>query len=167
MVTKKVPQTRTLRDTIGDVVGQGRRRHGRTDLDIRLVTLTRTTTALRIVVETVAPMRSGSYVRFRYHDPEWGEDIWFDAEVGRRGEVLVDRNDAYGPGYSTWATVGGSGRRFVLTLKFEPRGELPRYRRFGWLVGVSDNPTTVPTPYRDHIPNQVDVLIAPRLARFP
>lgn len=164
-----LPQTVTLRDTTDDVVGRGRRQHGRGDLDIRSVTLTRTSAVLRIVVETVAPLRSGSYVRFRYRDPQWGgEQIWFDAEVGPRGRVLVYVNDDHGPGTTTLATVGISGRRYALTLDFAPRGYLQRYRRFGWLVTVSEHHVdTVPTPHRDHVPNQVDAIEMPRFALFP
>lgn len=49
----------TIADTVGDVVTNGKRVSRRDDIDIRSVTLTRTSETLRIVVETVAAIPKG------------------------------------------------------------------------------------------------------------
>lgn len=163
-------ETVTVRDTTNDVaVGRaGRRQPGRGDLDIRSVSLTRGPKQLRIVIETVSPMRPGSYVRLRYTDPDEFDEIFLDAKVGQSGQAFVEVTDDYGDSHTTSAAVTISGRRYTEILAFYPRGSLEPYPRFKWLVTVSeDYPELRTGPARDDVPNQRDVVVNPRYLRFP
>jgi hypothetical protein len=113
-------------------------------------------------------MRAGSYVRFRYAEPGGFSEVFLDNKVGQSGRAFVEVSDAYGDSYTTSATVKISGSRYTEILAFYPRGDLEPNPKLWWLVTVAeDYPELRTGPARDHVPNQRDVVVNPRYARFP
>jgi len=132
------------------------------------VTLSRPdTTTLRVVVETVAPLRVESYVTFRYLAPTGNKEVELTALRGR-GTLYISGGD---PSNRTRHTAGQrpavslKGSRLILNLSIGKANNvyyLEPYRHFRWMVKVeTDN------GFSDTLPDQSAGSGTNRFASFP
>jgi hypothetical protein len=150
----------TVQDETGDAVdGAGTVRPGRTYVDIRSVTLTRLSRGkLRVVVETVAPLKVESYLTFRYVDPKGREEAELVALFGRGTPFVYvgsTQNRQYG--------VSREGTRVTLKLDIGVRNVyyLKWHPSFRWSVKVERDDYM-----SDVMPSPVDPGVD-RFASFP
>lgn len=151
-----------VRDATGDTFGKGKTQPGRRYVDIRSVTVSRPEQRkLRVVVETVAPLRFESYVTFQYGDPSGlDEEASLIALVGRGWPFI------YSESTGTRRRRGGvsiSGNRITLDLDLGVRNVyfLKYYPRFRWMVTVERD-----DGMSDGVPDQVATGVD-RFASFP
>jgi len=145
----------TVRDALGDTVKDGKKQSGHRYADIRSVRLGRPDRrTLRVVVETVAPLRVESYVTFRYVAPTGDDEVELTALRGR-GSLFISAGD---PNHRTRHVIGQrpavalKGNRITLNLDYGIANNiyyLPPYRRFRWAVKVESD-----DGFSDTLPNR-------------
>ena len=170
------PQTVRVRDATGDASGNGKTQPGRRYVDIRSVTVSRLEERkLRVVVETVAPLRVESYVTFRYVDPSGlNKEASLFALVGRGAVWSLTRKMGRPWVYAGLGAVEGKGerrrdgvsisrKRITLNLDLGVRNVyfLKYYPRFRWMVTVARD-----DGMSDSVPDQGKAGID-RFASFP
>jgi hypothetical protein len=147
----------TARDKLGDVSRPGDM-HARDAVDIASVTLTRPTEdRLRVVIETVGPLRPDTWVSFRYSDQRGYEDTTLGFYVSRGGPIHWHPE-------TRRVFLTGRGKRFVLTIDVGPGGAVEWYPRFRWQVAVR----SLAGPFHwDEFPNQHPSTAYTDFAWFP
>lgn len=160
------PSHLTMRDGLRDTVKDGRKQSGHTYVDIRSVRLSRPDPrTLRVVVETVAPLRVESYVTFRYVAPTRNDEVELTALRGR-GSLFIyvgdDTNQRTRHKLGQRPAVALHGNRVTLNLDYGVANNvyyLTPYRRFRWMVKVERD-----DGFSDILPDRHG---ADRLASFP